>query len=134
MKSLKSIVLNWISGDKTPIPVRFLKSVDIPGNGYGNDNKNVLIINAGNIYDINTYSNKLSSSDFENAKNAFLAGIPVIINGKYESSIEMSIKVISFCPESIADGTPKVLGAHSCYISDTLTPQECSFTFVEDIE
>ena len=33
MKSLKSIVLNWIGGGKTPIPVRFLKSIDVPGNG-----------------------------------------------------------------------------------------------------
>lgn len=37
MKSLKSIVLNWIGGGKTPIPVRFLKSIDVPGSGQEQD-------------------------------------------------------------------------------------------------
>ena len=38
MGKLASIVLNWIGGGKTPIPVRFLKSVDIPGNAPNSGN------------------------------------------------------------------------------------------------
>lgn len=35
MSKLASIILNWIGGGKTPIPIRFLKSVDVPGNAPG---------------------------------------------------------------------------------------------------
>lgn len=38
MSKLASIVLNWIGGGKTPIPIRFLKSVDIPGNAPNSGN------------------------------------------------------------------------------------------------
>lgn len=38
MSKLASIVLNWIGGGKTPIPIRFLKSVDIPGDAPNNGN------------------------------------------------------------------------------------------------
>ena len=38
MSKLTSIILNWIGGGKTPIPIRFLKSVDVPGNAPNSGN------------------------------------------------------------------------------------------------
>ena len=44
MGKLASIVLNWIGGGKTPIPIRFLKSVDVPGNAPNSGNNNIHIL------------------------------------------------------------------------------------------
>ena len=69
MGKLASIVLNWIGGGKTPIPVRFLKSVDIPGNAPNSGNNNIHILEVKDTLE--------DTSDEELLKqNLFLDGKP----------------------------------------------------------
>lgn len=68
MNKLASIVLNWIGGGKTPIPVRFLKSVDVPGNAPNSGN---------NIHILEVKGSMDSTSDEEVLKEyLFLDGKP----------------------------------------------------------
>lgn len=53
MGKLASIVLNWIGGGKTPIPIRFLKSVDIPGNAPNSGNNIHILEVKGNLEETN---------------------------------------------------------------------------------
>lgn len=130
MGKLASIVLNWIGGGKTPIPVRFLKSVDIPGNAPNSGNNIHILEVKGELEettDEELFKEKLflDGKPFEQSDISKIHVYDTFIKYNYDS---YSISNI-YNPDN---NTIKIIGGYDSRLMDSTSIMRISISYNEN--